>query len=115
MDGAFSYHLINVEFHVFYHESYNPKLSFSSNYIFRKQIKKLYIADWTKGITELVYEQIKNQLSASSGPDNSRHFVEERTTHAQSVMLSRDKQLERLWNWQFNWISKNSIDADAQM
>ena len=24
MDGALSYHPINVEFHVFYHELYNP-------------------------------------------------------------------------------------------
>ena len=24
MDGAFSYHPINAEFHVFYHELYNP-------------------------------------------------------------------------------------------
>ena len=60
IDGAFSYHPINAEFHVFYHELYNH--SFLS---------------LQKGITELVHEKMTNQLSASSGPNNSRHFLKE--------------------------------------
>ena len=70
IDGAFSYHPINAEFHVFYHELYYHS-----------------VLSLQKGITELVHEQMTNQLSASSGPNNSRHFLKE-----QSNMHSRDTQ-----------------------
>ena len=56
-----------------------------------------------------------NQLSASSGPNSSRHFVKERATRAQSIVRSRDTQSTRLWIKQVYWISKNSIDVDAQI
>ena len=78
LDGAFSYHPIDAEFHVFYHESYNH--SFLS---------------LQKGITELVHKQMTNRLSASSGTNNSRHFLKE-----QSIMRSRDVQSTSLLNLQ---------------
>ena len=78
IDGAFSYHPINAEFHIFYHESYNH--SFLS---------------LQKGIPELVRKQMTNQLSASSGTNNSCHFLKE-----QSIMRSRDTQSTSLLNLQ---------------
>ena len=78
IDGAFSYHPINAEFHVFYHESYNHSFLFLQ-----------------KGIPELVRKQVTNQLSASSGINNSRHFLKE-----QSIMRSRDTQSTSLLNLQ---------------
>ena len=78
IDGGFSYHPINAEFHIFYHESYNH--SFLS---------------LQKGIPELVRKQMTNQLSASSGTNNSCHFLKE-----QSIMRSRDTQSTSLLNLQ---------------
>ena len=78
IDGAFSYHPINAEFHIFYHESYNH--SFLS---------------LQKGIPELVRKQMTNQLSASSGTNNSCHFLKE-----QSIMRSRVTQSTSLLNLQ---------------
>ena len=78
LDGAFSYHPKDAEFHIFYHESYNH--SFLS---------------LQKGIPELVRKQMTNQLSASSGTSNSRHFLKE-----QSIMRSRDTQSTSLLNLQ---------------
>ena len=78
IDGAFSYHPINAEFHVFYYELYYHS-----------------VLSLQKGITELVHEQMTNQLSASSGFNNCRHFLKE-----QSNMRCRDTQSPSLLNLQ---------------
>ena len=87
IDGAFSYHPINAEFHVFYHELYYHS-----------------VLSLQKGITELVHEQMTNQLSASQALITAAIF-------------SRSKAIctVGIRNRQVYWISKKSIDADAQM
>ena len=57
-----------------------------------------------KGITDFVYEQMTNQLSASSGPNNRRHFVKERATHVhyaqQGYAIGKTLKLTSLLNLQ---------------